>query len=238
MWTLRFPPAAGAAVAVLMVSAGAAHAYDWIEPRDNDAGKVIPAAQIPMGVGPLESISGSLDEQLFPGGGSLFGGSGGVPDGQDLYLINIVNPSAFTARTVLFGVSDFDTQLVLFSATGFGLLANDNVDSGTQFSRLLPMANDGTGFAVTVPGLYVLGIAGSGNFPIAASGLPLFDLPSPVEISGPDGAGAGMQHFDWAGPVAIGRYRIELTGVESAPAPGAAFVLGMGGLALGIRRRR
>lgn len=230
----RAPLLVGVGLAAL-TGIPSASAYDWIEPRDNDAGKFVDEAQVPFGAGLLESISGELGGFISDGPG--FGDPpSGYTDEQDLYLVDIVTPSIFTATTVAFGFEDFDTQLFLFSTTGLGLLSNDNINSSTLFSRLVPMASDGT-FNLTAPGLYVIGIAGSGNFPISAGGLPLFSALNPEEVSGPDGAGGLLPHSDWRGVPGDGRYRIELTGVASAPAPGGMMLLGLGAFAA-MRRRR
>ena len=158
----RFVMSVVGLVALAGVSVSNAHATDWLEPRinDQDAGEFWQEAQVPVGIGELESITGRLDGG-FEGPG--FGAPPGVPDYQDLFLISIPIPSLFSARTVPFGFEDIDTELFLFSVTGFGLLNNDN-EFGPPifFSKIVPNATDGS-FNLTAPGLYVIGVAGAGE---------------------------------------------------------------------------
>lgn len=219
------------------VAVSRAQATDWIEPRSNDldAGEFYAEAQIPQGVGELESISGILNGVF---GGPNFGGGGPPPpaDYQDLFLIKISVPSIFSARTVASGFIDFNTELFLFSASGLGLLNNNDIAPGTAlFSQLVPAATDGT-FTLTTPGLYVIGVAGAGNSP-TATGLPIFNSLSQFEVSGPDGPGAANPHDGWVTNPVTGFYRIELTGAEYVPTPGGAALLTIGALAA-FRRRR
>lgn len=214
------------------LAAPGALATDWIEPRSNDgdAGEFAFAAQVPVGVGQLNSITGVLD-----GGARLRGAPPGVPDFQDLFLINIPTPTAFTARTVPFNFEDFNTQLFLFSATGQGLLANDNENASLLFSRILPQATDGS-FNLMVPGNYVIGIAGSGMRP-TAGGLDIFPTTPLTNVHGPTGPGGGGVHDGWDGPETTGRYIIQFTGAAYVPAPSACAILTVGAL-MAARRRR
>lgn len=213
--------------------ASPAAATDWLEPRDNDrdAGEYSAFAQVPEGLGELESITGRLDGGFADGGG--FGAPPGVPDYQDLFMIKIAIPSRFSARTVPFGFEDINTELFLFSVDGFGLLQNDNLDPTSTFSQLVSMSSDGT-FNLTTPGLYVIGVAGFGNVPMSIGGA-IFSRVLPTELSGPDGPGGALVHDRWITNEIEGRYVIELTGVEYVPGPGAGVVLGLGMMA---RRRR
>lgn len=207
-------------------------ATDWIEPRSNDgdAGAFVSAAQFPIGEGVLNSITGVLD-----GAARLRGGLPGEMDFQDLFAINIPTPTAFTARTVSFGFEDFNTQLFLFSFGGQGLLNNDNENASLLFSRLLPQASDGS-FNLTSPGIYVIGIAGSG-MRATAGGLDIFPSTPSTSVHGATGPGGAGTHDGWAGPETSGRYIIELTGAQYVPSAGSgAFILvGLGAVA---RRRR
>jgi hypothetical protein len=225
--------------AMVLVVGGAvatsAHAATWIEPRSNDAGNLIEAALYP---GPelqgevIDAIAGVLD--VFGG----FGPGGLMADPQDLFAIDIVSPSTFSARTVFGpGEPSIDTQLFLFSAAGLGQLANDDFATFDVHPRLTPMADDGT-FTLTAPGLYFLGIAGKGNNPVSGTTSLIFNYGIPTELSGPDGAGGTNPLTGWVGPETLGAYRIELTGVRGVPTPGAA---GLGLLVIvagAVRRRR
>lgn len=228
----------GAMALWLVMSAAAsvpALGATWIEPRSNDAGKLIESALYP---GPellgqdIDAITGVLD--AF-GGGFALGGL--TTDPQDLFAIEIVNPSSFSARAVVgAGEPGIDTQLFLFSAAGRGQLANDDFATFDVQPRLMPMADDGT-FTLTTPGLYFLGIAGKGNNPVSGATSLIFNYGIPTELSGPDGAGGANPLTGWVGPETLGAYRIELTGVRGIPAPGAAGLV-MGAALLGLRRRR
>lgn len=224
--------AVGTGLAAMAAAASPALATDWLEPRDNDldAGEFVSDAAVPVGMGELESITGEL---------SQFGGFGpGGGDGQDLVKVYIPNPTLFSARVVTEqGFQPIDAQLFLFDEAGFGLLANDEAGPMTALPHLLPVATDGS-FALTTPGIYVIGIAGSGNFPVSGSASPIFMYTATGEISGPDGVGGGAPHSAWAGPETYGRYRIELTGTFYVPAPGTAGLFGLAGLAVARRRRR
>lgn len=222
-----------AATAILCAAAQPAAASDWIEPRNQDAGEFVAFAQVPVGIGELETITGVLDGPVNPG----FGQPPGVPDFQDLFMIQIVTPSAFTARTVPFGFADIDTELYLFDLSGFGLLNNDNeLGPPNFFSRIVPMATDGT-FTLTTPGFYVIGVAAAGNIPTSAGG-PIFAKSNSLEVSGPDGPGGAMPHTGWITNEVNGRYVIELTGTAYVPAPGAGAAMLLATLAGSRRRRR
>lgn len=217
------------------VGVSSAHATDWLEPRinDQDAGEFWSEAQVPIGIGELQSITGELTG-AFDGPG--FGAPPGLPDYQDMFLISIPVPSIFSARTVPFGFADIDTELFLFSVNGLGLLNNDN-EFGPPifFSRILPNATDGS-FNLTAPGNYVIGVAGAGNVP-TSTGLAIFNKSNSLEISGPDGPGGGGVHDGWVPNDVTGRYVIELTGAAYVPAPGAGAAGLLGLLALARRRR-
>lgn len=233
----RSPMSVVGLAAIAGVAVSSAHATDWLEPRinDQDAAEFWQEAQVPLGIGELESITGRLDG-VFEGPG--FGAPPGVPDYQDMFLISIPIPSLFSARTVPFGFEDIDTELFLFSVTGQGLLNNDNEFAPPIFfSKITPNATDGT-FNLIAPGNYVIGVAGSGNVP-TSGGLAIFDkATSSLEISGPDGPGGAGVHDGWITNEISGRYVIELTGAAYVvPAPGAGAIGLLGLMALGRRRR-
>ena len=180
-----------------------------------------PSSSCPVtGTGPLNSISGNTSVPFA-----------GVPDLEDMYLIFISDPVMFSATT-LGPAPGFNTQLWLFRADpggaldGLGLLANDDASAADEASLLLPMSTDGTGIALTTAGLYYLAISGGGppgvpdpgRFPIAG-GLPIFDLVSPTEISGPDGLGGLDVIDDWMGAGDVGSYVIALEGVSFIESP-------------------
>lgn len=199
---------------------------EWVE--QGDAGGKIETAQRTAGVGDLNSIVGNLF------GVSAFN-LGGGGDFEDMYLVTVVNPGIFQLTVD----ASFDAQLFLFNVTipgeAFGLLANDNTLLGTN-PELTPMANDGTGAALLLPGVYAIAISGAGRIPVSLNGA-IFNFASSTEISGPDGPGGLNPHLDWSGEGEIGGYKIDLVGVSfvDLPEPGAMALLA---LAAGIARRR
>ncbi len=198
---------------------------DWVE--HNDAGSNLGTAQQTLGVGMINSISGTL------------GGSSLAPDFEDMYLIRVLDPLTFSMSVV---GADFDAQIFVFNVTlageAFGLLANDNTAAGNM-PVVTHLSTDGTGAKLGLAGVYAIAISGAGRVPISRTG-PIFNFASPTEISGPDGPGGLNPHEDWTGIGQTGGYTIHTTGVGfyDTPAPGSATVLALGALIAGRRRRR
>ncbi len=182
---------------------------DWTESAD--AGDTIGTAESACGPGTLAQIGGAL-----AGGG----------DFEGVYLIRIVDPVAFVARTDGVGAADFDTQLFLFDLQGFALLANDlSPELGGLGSLLMPPATDATGQTIPGPGFYYLAISAAGRNPASAGGL-LFDQALADEISGPDGPGAAMPLSMWIGAGAAGNYDVALEGAEFPNGLGTPLITG------------
>ncbi len=182
---------------------------NWVEPAAG-AGSSIPTANKPNGIGPLQSIGGTLE-------GSVDGKP--LPDFEDVYEIFIADPINFRARTFTTidgGSATFNTTLFLFDPAGQGLLANNDAFPGELGSQLLPMSDDGTGVVINIPGIYYLAICGVGNQPLSPGG-PIFQFGSPFEISGPDGPGGPLPLSSWQGPGEAGEYVIHLEGVQFVP---------------------
>jgi hypothetical protein len=213
---------------------------DWIEGRGIpgvDAGSTIEFAEKVVGVGELETISGSLE--AF---GGVSGGGISLPDYEDMYVIRIFTPGVFNFRV---SSANFDAQLWLFNVTlpgeAFGLLANNDRivdDALVTDPRLTSPANDGTGATVTLPGVYAIAISGLGRVPVSAGG-NIFSFASATEISGPDGPGGTLPHIDWTGVGQTGDYVIEVTdvGFFDVPAPGSLGTLVIAGVFAARRRR-
>src|SRR5437762_13677926 len=90
---------------------------EWVE--QGDAGSLPANAQtVSGGGGTVQKISGAL----------LGAGLNGVGDFEDMYLIQITDPAAFSASTTFVGGGDaqFDSQLWLLKMDGLGLLGNDD----------------------------------------------------------------------------------------------------------------
>lgn len=215
----------GAALACAITSTSLA-GPEWVE--SGDAGPLIGNAQNTQGKGQLGRISGSL-------GGLGFG----AIDTEDMYLVTVTDPVTFT-MTITGG--SFDAQLFIFNVTqpgeAFGLLANDNTNAGID-PFVNPIATDGSGAQLTVPGVYAVAISGAGRYPVSNGGA-IFNFTNSTEISGPDGPGGFLPHIGWAGSGATGGYHVDLegTGFYEVPAPGAVTMLLIGGFGNRRRRRR
>lgn len=197
---------------------------DWTEV--GDAGDTITTAQVPLGAGRINSLTGSL------------GGRGVEGDYEDLYYIGIAEPTTFRLELTS---PDFDAQLFVFhitlSGSALGLLANDNSEIESYNPIITPMATDGTGVVLDLPGIYLVAVAGAGRMPVSQTGA-LFTYETSTEISGADGPGGLNRHIGWVGEGQTGDYRVQMTGTifPEIPAPGSLAVLAAGGLML--RRRR
>jgi hypothetical protein len=205
----------------------AVQAHAWIEPRDSDAGASVPTAQVPVGIGSLTSIQGVLDGEA----------DSGLPDFQDLFAVAITDPLNFSATTVTLGGGiDVDTNLWLFDPGERGRLGNRDFAPATIFSRLTPIADDGT-FALTIPGLYYIGVSGGDSNRPTSGSLQIFNFLTQTELSGPDGPGGAGIHDGWSGAGESGSYRILLTGVSYVPAPAATAFFALATLFVSRRRR-
>jgi hypothetical protein len=207
--------------AMALSAVPAAAGPDWEEICD--AGSTISLAQpVAGGIGSVQTIRGSL------GACSPLAGV----DLEDVYLINIQTPMQFCAKTVVKGEvpgccmpcppdcvladqgTNFNTQLWLFSASGHGLLGNDDDPVDPPRSRIGNASDDGTGITVTTPGLYYLAISGGPDrIPVSVTG-PIFQQAIPTEVSGPDGLGGLDPLNGWTGPGLQGDYEIVLCGVQ------------------------
>jgi len=198
-------------LAGLMFTGMAGHALagpEWIEGAQGsgDAGSQLSTGQPPRGNGALGSVRGTMAAPAVAGEAD--------GDFEDVFLITIIDPTIFSAQT---GPGDggapFNTQLWLFDPLGFGLLANDDIDDGNLFSRITPLATDGTGQAVKAPGLYMLVVTGFNNDPSSPL-REIFVQADSTEISGPDGPGAPLRFNEWSGGGEVGEYSIQLVGAE------------------------
>ncbi len=208
-----FVAAVGCLIATPMVWAGPDHV-------EGDAGSKRSTAEIVSGAGPLGSISGTLASTFT---------ARMAPDFEDMYLIQIDQPSIFLASTFADdgGIATFDTQLWLFSlgaaqSDAFGLLANDDIELRPPGpSIILPNATDASGAQLINPGLYLIAITGSNRDPVSENGA-IFNQALTTEISGPDGVGGAQSHIDWNGAGEVGSYKIVFVGasfVDLTPIP-------------------
>ena len=233
------------AVAITLTATATASGPKWTEA--GDAGS-LPPGQATMGSGSLGFINGNL------GMAALFGGT---VDFEDMFLINIVDPTNFRATTdpndpeLANAFANFNTQLWLFQPTAnppdafaLGFLGNDDHPDvpDSNLSLLIPIPTDGSDPLVAA-GLYYIAISRYNNDPDSDQG-EIFLQATPQEISGPDGPGGLMLSpiSGWTGDKGdlMGEYQIALRGVEFAevPAPGALSLLVLARLSLRRRRRR
>jgi hypothetical protein len=194
-------------VAALVHAAQAGPDWEEMNFGTGDAGRFPTGAQTPFGqppLSPMETIKGNL-VGLSPGPG----------DFQDMYAIYIIEPAAFSAfANVAVGPGPLNTQLWLFSAGGLGILGNDGVALDSGFTNV---SNDGSGAAVTAPGLYYLAISPVPSAPLGITGLPIYFFQTAGEVSGPDGPGGTTAIMDWSTTLGEGEYTIELTGAAFVP---------------------
>ncbi len=157
----------------------------------DDAGDV-PATAQDLTAERVESISGLI----------------ATGDDADLYRICLTGGGEFSATTE--GLTEVDTQLFLFDATGLGIYAHDD---GTGRQSTLPAGDPLTPEAA---GEYLLGITPSDRDPLSANG-PIFD--NVAFVTPANGRGADAPLEAWSGlPRDSGAYTIALTGTKSCDA--------------------
>lgn len=213
---------AGLLFAVLVCPAEAWAGPIWPE---GAAGR-LPATAEPVTV-PFTRITGTLSGTFLRGVES--------GDFEDMYQIRILDEpqcggKGFSASTEWMvtpgGANDFNTQLWLFDANGFGLLGNDDAAPGVPQSYISFPATDITLQPFPGPGIYYLAISGFNDDPLSFGG-PIFNQANPTEISGPDGPGGLFQINNWTsnGSSAIGKYDILLQCAAPVPEPTVSAVL-------------
>lgn len=210
------------ALAPALIAAGASAGPDWTEIPD--AGKLNPQI-IALPVQP-KSIFGMLTGLDADGGLD-------VADTYDLFIENseevIIKTGGGSLLVTLEpgegerGQTDFNTALWLFRLDDTGLLANRDAGPGQVFSRILPIATDGTGARIPGPGRYILAVSYDDVAPITGAGLPIFNFsnaPGATQVSGPDGAGGSQPYASWANETTMrppGTYRIVITPQDCPP---------------------
>ncbi|MBS0196687.1 MAG: DVUA0089 family protein [Planctomycetes bacterium] len=157
----------------------------WIEV--GDAADLPGTAQSATGIGPLNEIRGLL-----------------ATFDVDMYQIRICAPEIFSATTV--GGADFDTQLFLFDASGFGVAFNDDSSDSAQSTI--------TNRFVVNPGLYYLAISYYDTDPLDGDFNQLWnDRPFADERAPDDPLGRSHPVTQWDVDIDVaGAYVIRLTG--------------------------
>ncbi len=195
-----------------------------------DAGQTVATASFtgPLNFTPLTGISGTIAT------------AGDV----DLFRIQIVNPSLFSATTVnAFTPVGLDTMLFLLTSTGVPIVLNDDAGSG-ELRSTIPAGSLSAFLGNNSPGYFILGISIFGNDPADSAARALF-LSSTFGLNGRNPAEVGplggyifnAANATSATPAA---YQINLTGtsVVAVPEPGTYFAGGLALAALGFAWRR
>ncbi len=206
-------------LAFFALAAASAHAQTYTKVG---AGQdYLPATAQLTGTGPLTAIQGSFSTTT----------TASTASNPDLFRIYIDGTSPFSATTVNFDTTVFDTQLFLFDATGAGVYSNDDATDFTKGSLLNPSVP-------VTPGFYFLGVSAYGAIPRSGTGAASDIFPNTFDDTTGDLGFTGLRTpFPGAGPltnwslsgadVETGFYSINLTGV-SAAVPEASTALSFG----------
>ncbi len=159
----------------------------WVE--QGDAGELPATAQVPIGGGPLATISGTF-----------------LADDTDMFCIRIDAPTSFTATTC--GGTQDDTQLFLFREDGTGVTHDDDDPGGCGLQSTI------TGVFVSSPGQYLIAVSKYNRDPQGAGACTIWaNSPFNVERA-PDGTCPGNPVIGWTGTTSAGSYRISMTSVS------------------------
>ncbi len=200
----------------LSLSSNPLRAGAWAE--INDAGDLPGTAQITLGVGSLDFITG----EIF------------TSNDKDMYKISISDPATFSA-IVIGGGSLLNSQLYLLDPLGSGVYGNDDITAVNQLSTL--PAGDPNG--PLAAGDYLLAISGYDNDPLSGAVETFTDnllgVQTPTTAVVVNGWSPGVSTFG-------GTYTIALTGAEFATIPEpdtlVLFAAAMVGMILSHRRGR
>ena len=175
-------------IALMLVFASPVMAATWAE--DGDAGDLPATAQVPVGQGALDAITGTL-----PAGDA------------DMYCISIVDDTLVDIQTCT-GTS-FDTQLFLFRADGIGVGMND--DACSLQSDITPATM--TCPAAVGPGEYLIAVSKYNKDPVDNAGGLLW-LSGTAEHCA-DGPAAANPIAGWTGTTTTGgAYQITFRSVN------------------------
>lgn len=215
-----------AALLTLGMATAGVHAQTWT--KTGNPGNLPSNAQITVGTGALESITGVFSYTTTGSERATVNVSN-----PDLFAIQIDGTSPFSATTLGQPSNLYDTQLFLFDSSGYGVYANDDAFGADSFiqSKAALISPD----VSPAPGLYYLGIASEGI--VARSGTTaatdifdntVDDTTGATPFTGlrtpRPGAGPLTQWFLSSSDVETGYYTIALTGASFGASPGAAPV--------------
>jgi uncharacterized protein (TIGR03382 family) len=206
----------------VLALAGTASAQTW---NAVSPGSLPATAEIPVGVGPLTNITGTVS-------------TANPANRAHYFMIRIADPANFSARTDINPGTGVDTALYLMNLNGTGIAANDDI-SGTNFLSLMPVGDPA--YATLPAGDYLLLVTSYGVLPAWSSTPSIASLifnPSPFTgVRTPQNNNVHSTYLFFQDADPGGSYNVTLTGVEFIPTPGAVPLLGLGGLAA-LRRRR
>ncbi len=222
--------------AVMFFAAVSAHAVIYTEA--GDAGRVRSTAQ------PTAANQGAANQPLTQILGNYLSASD-----IDLFVINITDPSGFSATTVntLTDNTGVDTALFLFDLNGRPVYTNDDDPSGTETGSTLPAGN---ALRPQTAGIYYLAISFSGALAVSGSNVDLFMMENDsTSVRGPNpNTTASLADWDTSAVLDFGTtfpssYQIDLTGAMTAavPEPSTWALLALGAVAvttLTTRRRK
>jgi len=200
------------------------------------------------------SLPGTAEDLTGMNVTEIQGSIPGMPDelGVDMFKIDITDFANFSAITTgpgAFGIPD--TVLFLFDASGFGVMANDDIDGGNTLS-CLPAAGPSNPCESTLPsgvgptsdGDYFLAITRSQQLPLDASLNEIFTIFNSTDVVGPNsgvGSVAGWDGGVFTNPdFDLTNYDILLTGTGpvTAPEPGTLALISAGIVGIFLRRKQ
>ncbi len=213
----------------------------WAE-NSGDTGSSLATAQVTTGNSTLDLIAGTLANS----------------PNIDMYAIQITDPAAFSATTYsVNGNADYllngathavqNTMLFLFDSSGRGLVANNDMNSGSTLSAL-PAGS----IAGLTPGIYYLAVSGYATEPYYGNpnAVRVFDFNSTnaTDVLGPHSPNRSLAFWETnPDPGDTGGYAITLTGAATvdyvptsnpAPEPASLLLCVTGGLGLAATRWR
>lgn len=182
----------------------------------------LPATAQLTGTGTLTTILGSFTTTS----------TASTASNPDLFKIYINGTSPFSATTVNFDTTVYDTQLFLFDANGAGVYSNDDASDFTKGALLNPSVP-------VTPGFYFLGVSAYGAIPRSGTGVAGDIFPNTFDDTTGDVGFTGLKTpfpgntsplTNWSlsgADVETGFYSISLTGV-SAAVPEASTAISFG----------
>ena len=223
-------------IASTQVEASTYRGPHFVEPDDAGSSRDTAKDVKTQDGGAVQSMYGTL-------AGTGGGGFRGFGDYQDVYRINIADPTAFKIEMGDSGLAIPDAMMFLFNEWGNPIMASDNTSS----QNFNPILENIDGQFFDEAGIYYLAITSAPSEALFEFGpdnfIPLFNLAeNPFGTVGPTDQTWDLKWTDaWSTPdyENFGTYFLNLDGVISMPipGPGGLAILALAGFA-GRRRRR